>query len=108
MAPAASESSLRDDTLEHAVRSREAFDLFLHRSRILAIDRLPRLVDDRLRLLDGVATEVRRRDDLLHLREELLDLRDELLGLLLRALELLGRAPVDEVVLRVVHHRLDL
>ena len=55
----------------------------LHRGDVLLRDRLPRLVDDAARLVDRVAPEVARRDDLLDLREQPLDLADELLGLLL-------------------------
>src|SRR6185436_21068769 len=101
-------SRLRDDALEHAVCPREALDLLLDRRDILALDRGARLLDDGLRLVDRVTAEVAGGDDLLDLREEALDLDDELLGLLLCGLELVGAPPLEEVVLGVVDHRLDL
>ncbi len=94
-------------SLEHPVRARKPLDLALDCSDIAFGDGLARLCDDRSRLLDRIAPEVARGDDLLHLREKTLDLANHPLGLLLGRFKLFGRPTLDHVVLCVLEHVFD-
>src|SRR5579872_4582129 len=95
---------LRHHPFEHPVGPRETFDLALDRGDVALGDGLAGLGHDGARFLDGVAAEVARRDDVFDLREEALDFPDDPLGLLFGRLELLGRPPLDHIILRIFHH----
>src|SRR5258708_29402417 len=99
---------LGDHSLEHALGTREAFDLLSHGGHVLQTDGGAGILDHRLGLADGVATEVALGDDLLDIGQELLDLNDELFWLMLDALELFVGAPLYGKLLRVLHHLDDL
>src|SRR5450432_809243 len=60
---------LRHHAFEHTMRPGQALDLGLHRAHVALADGRTSLGHDRAGLLDGVASEVARRHDLLDLRE---------------------------------------
>src|SRR6185295_11254310 len=87
----------RHDPLEHALRARQLLELCSDRIRVLASDGLPGFFQDRSRLADRVAPEIRGTDHAFDFRKQSLDLGDQCLGLLTNRLESLVRAPLDHV-----------